>query len=127
MLQAVNQEQREKGEPIFLVDKDNGDLRDTNQTGSDTSLTLEALASTEKGMIQGLELLTKDVSYENNMVTDNYAEISLEGCNENDVWVTPDCLLHKNSDCFIVGNKMKSFLTEESPLKVGRVQEICYG
>jgi hypothetical protein len=76
MLQAVNQEQREKGEPIFLVDKDNGDLRDTNQTGSDTSLTLEALASTEKGMIQGLELLTKDVSYENNMVTDNYAEIS---------------------------------------------------
>ena len=42
------------------------------------------------------------------------ADTTLRGCSELEEWITLEILLTKNSDYHIVGNKLQSFLTDES-------------
>lgn len=46
--------------------------------------------------------------------TDDLAQNSLKSCSEIDMWITPEMVLSKNSDCHIVGNKLHSFMLDES-------------
>jgi hypothetical protein len=64
--------------------------------------------------LQELEFSPSSISTKVNTVNGNNVETSLKNCSEMDEWITPEILLTIVSDCQIVGNKLQSFLSEES-------------
>lgn len=66
------------------------------------------------GKTQEFELQNPSYSIEKSMVIDNHGDTTRKENVDLDEWITPKCLLANLSDCQIVGNKLKSFFTEES-------------
>jgi hypothetical protein len=57
------------------------------------------------------------------MVTDSYVEGPVSINTGLEEWVTPECILSNLSECHIIGNKMKSFLTEDLNILNGKNSE----
>lgn len=84
------------------------------QSGIDTSLITRDSSPKGRDIIQELELSLQTDVERSPMVTDSYVEGPVSINTGLEEWVTPECILSNLSECHIIGNKMKSFLTEES-------------
>lgn len=91
-----------------------GNMESAVQASIDANLTRGVCTPTEKSKVQEFELHRSNYVNRDVLANDNYEVTSLENCKEMNEWVTLECFLSNLSECQIVGNKLKSFFSDES-------------